>query len=139
MVRSVSAIAIASLIGMISLPSLAQKRQTPTPNRQGDYNSAITTFPDGSQVVLLSWFTNIRSGKLNCRSTPGVNQRVIKQFQPNDLLQVNPGTKNSQEPIMRDSQGNPWLRVKIVNNQGKTQGNCFVRANKQFIEPNSLE
>ncbi|MDB9307051.1 SH3 domain-containing protein [Nodularia spumigena CS-591/12] len=139
MVRSVSAIAIASLIGMISLPSLAQQRQTPTPNRQGDYNSAITIFPDGSQVVLLSWFTNIRSGKLNCRSTPGVNQRVIKQFQPNDLLQVNPGTKNSQEPIMRDSQGNPWLRVKIVNNQGKTQGNCFVRANKQFIEPNSLE
>ncbi|MEA5513055.1 SH3 domain-containing protein [Nodularia sp. UHCC 0506] len=139
MVRSVSAIAIASLIGIISLPSLAQQRQTPTPNRQGDYNSAYTIFPDGSQAILLSWFTNIRSGRLNCRSAPGLNQRVIQQFQPDELLQVNAGANNSQEPIMRDSQGNPWLRVKIVNNQGKTQGNCFVRANRQFIEPNSLE
>ncbi|TVP66034.1 MAG: SH3 domain-containing protein [Nodularia sp. (in: Bacteria)] len=139
MVRSVAAIAIASLIGIISIPSLAQQRQTPTPNRQGDYNSAITKFPDGNQAVLLSWFTNIRSGKLNCRSAPGVNQRVIKQFQPNELLQTDAGASNSQEAIVRDSQGNPWLRVKIVNNQGQTQGNCFVRANRQFIEPNSLE
>jgi len=139
MVRPVAAIAIASLIGIISLPSLAQARQIPTPNRQGDYNSALTKFPDGSKAVLLSWFTKIRSGKLNCRSAPGANQRVIKQFQPNDLLQANAGKNNSQEPIVRDRQGNPWLRVKIVNNQGKTQGNCFVRANRQFIEPNSLE
>ncbi|MBE9201399.1 MULTISPECIES: SH3 domain-containing protein [unclassified Nodularia (in: cyanobacteria)] len=139
MVRPVAAIAIASLIGIISLPSLAQQRQTPTPTRQGDYNSAITKFPDGSQAVLLSWFTKIRSGKLNCRSAPGVNQRVIKQFQANELLQADAGAKNSQEPIVRDSQGNPWLRVKIANNQGKTQGTCFVRANRQFIEPNSLE
>lgn len=38
MVRLVAAIAIASLIGIISLPSLAQERQIPTANREGDYN-----------------------------------------------------------------------------------------------------
>lgn len=135
MFRPVAAIAIASFIGIISLSSLAQERQTPTSNGQGDYNSAITKFPDGSKAVLLSWFTNIRSGKLNCRSAPGVNQRVIQQFQANDLIQADAGANNSQEPIVRDSQGNPWLRVKIANNQGT----CFVRANRQFIEPNSLE
>ncbi|GAX34924.1 SH3 domain-containing protein [Nodularia sp. NIES-3585] len=139
MVRYVAAIAIASFMGMISLPSLAQQRQTPKPNVQGDYNSAITKFPDGSKAVLLSWFTNIRNGRLNCRSAPGVNQRIIQQFQPNDLIQVDAGANNSQELIVRDSQGNPWLRVKIVNNQGQSHRNCFVRANRQFIEPNSLE
>ncbi|YAF97510.1 MAG: SH3 domain-containing protein [Nodularia sp. CChRGM 3473] len=134
-----TAIAIASFICVISLPSLAQERQIPTPDFQGNYNSAITKFPDGSQAVLLSWFTNIRSSRLNCRSAPGLHQRIIKQFQANDLLQADAGTNNSQEPILRDAQGKPWLRVKIVNHQGKTSSNCFVRANKQFIEPNSLE
>ncbi|MEA5580650.1 SH3 domain-containing protein [Nodularia harveyana UHCC-0300] len=157
MVRPVIVIAIASSIGIISLITLAQHRQRPTPQAEGDdnsvvnerqipnpetegdYNSAVTKFPDGSEAILLSWFNNIPSGTLNCHSAPGLNQPVIHEFKPNDLLQADAGKNNSQEPIIKDSQSKPWLRVKIVNNQGETPGTCFVRANQQFIEPNSLE
>lgn len=139
MFRPAVTIAIASLSVLISLPSLAQELQIPQPDGRGNYNSAAITFSDGSKSVLLSWFTNIQSSKLNCRIAPGLNQQVIKQFSPNDLLQADAGAKNSQQPIVQDAQGNPWLRVRIVNHQGRIQGRCFVRANKQFIEPNSLE
>ncbi|WP_414527085.1 hypothetical protein [Nodularia chucula] len=114
MVRPVVAIAIASFIGIISLSTLAQQRhiptsakkgddisptqqrQIPTPQQEGDYNSAITKFPDGSQSVLLSWFTNIPNGKLNCHNTAGINQPVIHEFEPNQLLQPDAGENIQQ-------------------------------------------
>jgi hypothetical protein len=139
MVSPVMALAITSFIGIISLGTLALQRQIPTPQQSGDYNSAITTFPDGSEAILLSWFTNISSGTLNCRNAPRNNQQVIHEFQPDQLLQADAGVNHSEEPIIKDSQGKPWLRVKIVNNQGETQGTCFVRAHEDFIVPNSLE
>jgi hypothetical protein len=139
MFRPAVIFAIANLFSLFSLPSLAQARQLPQPDSQGNYTSAVTIFPDGSKAVLLSWFTNIQSSRLNCRRRPGLNQQVIQQFLPNDLIQADAGVHNSQEPIVQDTQGNPWLQVRIINHQGRSQGSCFVRANQQFIAPNSLE
>ena len=139
MLRLLPAIAIITSISTIATIALAQRDQEPIPDRNGDYNSIQRISANGEEIQGVagehrSW--RVVSPGLNCRNGPGVNHRVSRQFAQEDLFQAASfGRGGSDEVIViqRDSAGKPWLRV-VLN-----RGQCFVRANSRYIEPNSLE
>ena len=134
MFRSV-AIAVIATISLLP-PSLAQQRQILNSDRQGDYNSGSVKAPNGSTNPIPYWTARIRTAKLNCRVEPGASKLVLMQFKPGEIIPADPGT-GTGEAIVRDTQGSPWLRVKMLDSQGIARSSCFVRANKQYIEPSN--
>ncbi len=127
------AIAVIATISLLS-PSFAQQRQSLNSDRQGDYNSASIKVANGKITPVPYWTASIRTAKLNCRVEPGASKLVLMQFKPGEIIPADPGTG---EAIVRDTQGSPWLRVKMLDNQGIARSSCFVRANKQYIEPSN--
>ncbi|MBD1938194.1 SH3 domain-containing protein [Microcoleus sp. FACHB-68] len=139
MLRFVPAIVITTSICTIATIALAQRNQEPIPDRNGDYNSIQRISANGQEIQGVagehrSW--RVVTEGLNCRNGPGVNHRVNRQFAQEDLFQAASfGRGGSDEVIViqRDNAGKPWLRVELNG------GQCFVRANSRYIEPNSLE
>ena len=134
MLCHLQAIAIATLVSGISTVALAQFDPTPSPNRNGDYNTIEVKNDKGKQYEYYSWVVIATS--LNCRSAPGTQNPIVTRFAKNQLLQAGSfgrGRSDEVEVIQRDAKGKPWMRVILK------RGQCFVRANQQYIEPNSLE
>lgn len=139
MLRFLPAIVIMTLISPLATIALAQRDQEPIPDRNGDYNSIQRIRANGEEIQGVagehrSW--RVISPGLNCRNGPGINHGISRQFAQEDLFQAASfGRGGSDEVIViqRDSAGKPWLRVEI------NQGQCFVRANSRYIEPNTLE
>lgn len=129
----------ATSIFTLSTVALAQRDLNPTPDGNGDYNSIQRISADGKAIEGVrgehrSW--RIVAANLNCRKGPGVTHQVIQQFAKEHLIQAASfGRGGSDEVIVmqRDDQGKPWMRVAL------NTGQCFVRANSRYIEPNSLE
>lgn len=139
MLRFVPALMIMTSICSFSTLALAQRDREPIPDRNGDYNSIQRISANGEEIQGVagehrSW--RVISQGLNCRNGPGVNHPISRQFAQEDLFQAASfGRGGSDEVIViqRDSAGKPWLRVEIK------EGQCFVRANSRYIEPNTLE
>jgi hypothetical protein len=95
----------------------------PVANAQGDYRQAWGRW----QVVSAD-------GKLNCRATP--NGTVIHTFKQGEEIVLD-GRLN---PTITINNGRPWLYVPYVG-YPYSEANykpCYVRANSQYISPNSL-
>jgi hypothetical protein len=137
MFRSV-AIAVIMTISLLP-PSQAQQRQVLNSDRQGDYYSGSIKLANGSKTLIPYWTARIQTSKLNCRVEPGASKLVLMQFKPGEVIPADPGTDKFGEAIVRDTQGSPWLRVKMLDNQGIARSSCFVRANKQYIEPSNKQ
>jgi hypothetical protein len=139
MIRCLQAIAIATLISSISIATLAQIDQNPSPDRNGDYNTIQRKDVNGKQMEGAyyehrSWVVITTS--LNCRNKPGTQNQIVRRFAKNQLIEAASfGRGGSDEVIViqGDANGKPWMRVNLK------PGQCFVRANERYIEPNSLE
>jgi hypothetical protein len=133
------AIAMATLLSSISTVTLAQIDQNPSPDRNGDYNTIQRKDVNGKQMdgayyEHRSW--RVIATSLNCRSAPGNHNQIVRRFAKNQLIEaasIGRGGSDEVVVIQRDASGKPWMRVNLK------PGQCFVRANDQYIEPNSLE
>ena len=56
---------------------------------------------------------------------------VVFAFSKGQELSAVTGNWGAQQIMLRDRDGNPWLGV----NTNRQRGDCFVRANRRFIEP----
>lgn len=139
MFHRILAITIFTSISTVATITLAQLDLNPSSDRNGDYNSIQRKNPDGTIIngtrgEHRSW--RIVATSLNCRSNPGINNRIIRRFAKDQLIQsasIGRGGADEVIVVQRDTNGKPWMRVNL------DPGQCFVRANSQFIEPNSLE
>ncbi|MDF0554699.1 hypothetical protein [Kamptonema sp. UHCC 0994] len=139
MLHRLQAIAIATLLFNISTIALAQIDQNPSPDRNGNYNTIQRKDVNGKQMEGVyyehrSWIVIATS--LNCRSAPGTQNQIVRRFAKNQLIEAasfGRGGSDEVVVIQRDASGKPWMRVNLK------PGQCFVRANHQYIEPNSLE
>ena len=66
----------------------------------------------------------VDDGGLNCRSGPGVSNKVQKTFAQGKELSIN---AKYEDPLQYDPDGKPWLAV------GQPGLDCFVRANESLI------
>ncbi len=98
---------------LLPFPAFAQA----IPDSTGDYYSWAS-----------NWIVAINSGNLNCRSGPGTNYRIVTRFPKASYLPT--FSELEGEPIRRDRQGRPWVRIKWTGTGGSP---CFVRANVSFI------
>lgn len=87
------------------------------PDSRGDYYSWAA-----------NWIVATKSGNLNCRSGPGTNYRTVTKFSRASYLAT--FSELEGDPIRRDRQGRPWVRIKWSGTSGSP---CFVRANVSFI------
>ena len=139
MLRFVASMVMITSIFSMATIALAQRDREPIPDRNGDYNSIQRISANGEEIQGVagehrSW--RVVTEGLNCRNGPGINHRINRQFAQEDLFQAASfGRGGSDEVIViqRDNAGKPWLRVAVNG------GQCFVRANSRYIEPNSLE
>ncbi|HLO47662.1 MAG TPA: hypothetical protein VK211_04510 [Kamptonema sp.] len=139
MLCRLQAIASAIILSSISTVALAQIDQNPSPDINGDYNTIQRKDVKGKQMdgayyEHRSWVVIATS--LNCRSSPGVQNPIVRRFAKNQLIEaasIGRGGSDEVLVIQRDAGGKPWMRVNLK------PGQCFVRANHQYIEPNSLE
>lgn len=139
MLRRLQAIALATLLSNISTVALAQIDQNPSPDRNGDYNTIQRKDVNGKQMEGAyyehrSWI--VIATILNCRRAPGTQNQIVRRFTKNQLIEAasfGRGGSDEVVVIQRDASGKPWMRVDLK------PGQCFVRANHQYIEPNSLE
>lgn len=139
MIRRLQALALATLLSNISTIALAQIDQNPSPDRNGDYNTIQRKDVNGKQMEGAyyehrSWI--VIATLLNCRRAPGTQNQIVRRFAKNQLIEAasfGRGGSDEVVVIQRDASGKPWMRVNLK------PGQCFVRANHQYIEPNSLE
>ncbi len=88
------------------------------PDSRGDYYSWAA-----------NWIVATQSGNLNCRSGPATNYRIVTKFSRASYLAT--FSELEGDPIRRDRQGLPWVRVKWANARDTLP--CYVRANVSFI------
>ena len=113
MLRNVAAIAITSAIAIAPLAAYGVE---PQPDRQGNFH----------QVNWQSWRVVDRDPNgLNCRQGPGINYQIVRKL--NFLRPITPVSSSS---VKLDQDRDPWLQVKLENNQS-----CFVRSHSAYILP----
>jgi hypothetical protein len=123
------AITLATTISVLPTLAIAQtKFQYPQPNRQGDYTSILSKFPNGEKTPHLVW--KVVSNQLNCRNQAGGNYPVVRSLSKGNSIDIVGKAK-----IYRDQQGKPWLYVAKEGSAEDIKIRCFVRANTQFIKP----
>ncbi|MCT7950066.1 SH3 domain-containing protein [Ancylothrix sp. C2] len=133
MFSSIFPVSVAFLISSTPVPF--ENTQLPIPDQRGDYQSIQKITHDGKPVQGARGehrYWRVMTVGLNCRNAPGTNNKIIRQFAKNDVLQAGSfGRGGSDEVIViqKDKAGKPWLRVVIKG------GQCFVRANSKFINP----
>ncbi|WP_156803795.1 hypothetical protein [Lyngbya sp. PCC 8106] len=100
----------------------------PSPDKKGDFNwnnSGTWLSQPLRYSTWPKWKVTSSDGELNCRDKP--NGKIKRVYQMNvDQIEVNKDRANVFELSPGKS---PWL----LTNQG-----CYVRANKQFIQPISM-
>ena len=114
---------------------LAQTSPVPKPDRNGNYfsnDAPIKGTVSGRLMAGSLW--QVVSRGLNCRSQKGTRHRIVRQFKQGGLLQADVGRGGADEVLLnaKDENGNPWMRVRSA--QG-TNYNCYVRANRLYIQP----
>ncbi|MGG6296542.1 hypothetical protein ACQ4M4_19290 [Leptolyngbya sp. AN02str] len=123
--------AIATVLSGLSVPASAQMAEVPSPNRNGDYTTAVMRGNRGNTYQVTRWLVvDPDPTYLNCRATP--NGRVQARLAPGTLLRA---VFEQNDAVIRQN-GSPWLRVRPSG--GSTVGEtspCYVRANRQYIAP----
>jgi hypothetical protein len=128
--KSLLSFTFATTISLIPTLVIAQTNsfQYPQPNRQGDYTSILSKFPNGQKSPHLVW--KVVNRQLNCRAQAGGNYRVVRLLSKGDNIDIVVKPK-----IYLDKQGKPWLYVAKEGSAEDLKIRCFVRANTQFIKP----
>ncbi|MCE7872130.1 hypothetical protein DYH09_17355 [bacterium CPR1] len=108
------------------------------PNDRGDYEKNNW---DGSNLALGEVRSPEMAGSLwkvlaytKGHTEPNPDSRVVHGFAPGTILQADVGRGGADEVLLnaKDSQGSCWMRVR--DRKGNPL-NCYVRANKESIEP----
>ncbi|MBD1924250.1 hypothetical protein H6F77_24730 [Microcoleus sp. FACHB-831] len=135
------AIKIIGLVYSLNSVAFAQDIDKSSPNRFGDYYSndapVKATLPLNSSLMAGSVW-RVVSNNLNCRSTPGTNNRIIKKFNKDDVIQAEVGRGGSDEVLLnaRDIAGKPWMPVRYERAKNSPDRmRCYVRANSRYITP----
>lgn len=133
MLQSFFPVTVAVLISSTPIPY--RNTQLPVPDQKGDYYSIQVISRDGKLVEGVRGehrYWQVLTAGLNCRKAPGTDNKIIRQFAKNDVLEAGSfGRGGSDEVIViqKDKTDKPWLRVVIK------EGQCFVRANSKYIKP----
>ncbi|HEY9638674.1 MAG TPA: hypothetical protein V6D14_35150 [Coleofasciculaceae cyanobacterium] len=106
-----------ALAAMISSFPIAVFATDAKPDARGDYNAWAS-----------NWIVVINSGNLNCRSEPGTSYRILTKYTRASTLPTL--SELEGDPIRRDRQGLPWVRIKWAGTGGSP---CYIRANTSFI------
>lgn len=132
-----------SLITVFSFNSLAISQNSPRnlPDRFGDYyyNTATqrgTVSPSSRLSPGPLW--RVRVNSLNCRTQPGINSPIVRQFNQGDTIQVDVGRGGSDEVLIngKDATGKPWMPVRGKEGEPLSrEKRCYVRAHRRYIQP----
>jgi hypothetical protein len=107
----------------------------PQPDQNGNYMGNDAPLKGTSRFMAGSLWQVVSRG-LNCRSNPGMQTAIARQFKQGEILQADVGRGGADEVLInaKDEKGNPWMRVRSA--QGKDY-KCYVRANRLYIQPHS--
>jgi hypothetical protein len=126
-------LAMATLVSLAS-GAVAQSLSS-QPDRNGNYysNDAPVKATPSSGRLMAGSLWEVTAHELNCRRAPRSNAPVVHQFQQGDVLQANVYRGGSDEVLLnrKDADGNPWMPVR----RDGSAHECYVRANRQFIQP----
>ncbi len=128
-------IVVPMMVFSIARSTVAQTPAWPIPDGEGNYFSNETpvqgTVPSPRMGGSL-W--QVVASELNCRSNMGMQSAIVRQFKPGEVLQADVGRGGADEVRLnaKDATGKPWLRVR---SQGGQDLNCYVRANRRYIQP----
>jgi len=132
----------------------AQLAGIPTPDADGDFNTALQGGSNGNIYATSRWLVMPQGSlALNCRESP--NGRVTSRLMPGSIVQAKfnvplqlggrGSAVNPDADAIDLSTGSPWLRITgtgdlvfpIARDQpGETRiGECYVRANLRYIAP----
>lgn len=140
-----------------SQSAIAQVAETPNPETNGDFNTAILSGNMGNYYANNQWLVmpQADTGVLNCRQSP--NGPVVARIAEGAIVQAifdgplqtgDRGTPlNSEADAIDLSTGKPWLHVDStgylffppVGGSNSQSTSCYVRANLQYIAPINAE
>ena len=123
------------LLNFVPIAAIAQTAETPEPDANGNYTTAIlhgnrnNTYPNKKWLVV-----DPDSTYLNCRVRP--NGEVRSRIPPGAIITAE--LVDGEAIVNQD--GSFWLRIGgtdplIIPSTRGSLGTCFVRANRQFIAP----
>jgi hypothetical protein len=137
--------------------AIAQVAEVPNPNSNGDFKSAFQRGNRGfykidKWLVVQPMGDGVENYALNCRYTPNgeLRSRIIRGAIITAVFTGNPNLRRvdppdpSNDAIVLDSDGSPWLRVKGSLEElaypakpasFDQLGDCYVRANLKYIAP----
>lgn len=142
------------IVAPYSQAAIAQTAQAAPADSNGDFNTAIMSGNIGNFYPTSRWLVMPQGSlSLNCRESP--NGRVVSRLMPGSVVQAKfngplqlggrGSAINTEADAIDLSIGKPWLRITgtgdfvlpISRDQpGETQiGECYVRANLQYIAP----
>lgn len=141
------------IITPYSQAAIAQVAETPQPDSNGDFNSAILSGNIGNYYPNSRWLVmpQADTGMLNCRESP--NGPVVSRIVPGAIVQaifdgpLQTGGRGTPLNIGADaidlSTGKPWLHIASTGNlvfppaggSDSQPSSCYVRANLQYIAP----
>ena len=136
--------------------AIAQVSDTPQPDSNGDFNTAILSGHLGNYYPNNRWLVmpQLDNGALNCRESP--NGRIVARVVDGAIIQasfnqpIQSGGRGSALNPGADAidlaSGKPWLKVTATGNlffpPARSEGGdraqptvCYVRANLQYIAP----
>lgn len=119
----------------IAHSTCAQPPALPQPDRDGnDFSNETPVKGTAPHPLMSGSFWQVVSSKLNCRSHAGLNYDVVRQFKQGDRLQADVGRGGADEVMLnfKEATGQPWMRVRNARGQNL---NCYVRANRAYIQP----
>jgi hypothetical protein len=121
-----------ALLTVANLTAIVSAQVSPDSN--GDYyrNDAPARAVRSANHLTPGSLWQVVAVGLNCRSAPGTQQAIVRQFWQGDILQVNIGRGGSDEVFINpsDRNGKPWLPVRT-----EEALTCYVRANDRYIQP----
>lgn len=123
-----------ALVMGAAAPAIAQMAEVPTPNRNGDYTTAVMQGNRGNYYNRRWLVVDPDPTYLNCRISP--NGAVRSRIAPGAILTAE--FVRNEAIVFQD--GSPWLRVRGTDaltfvQRGQSLGTCYVRANRQYIAP----
>jgi hypothetical protein len=148
------AIATSTLVGYFSSVAIAQIADVPQPNSHGDFTTAFVQGHRGyyanEKWLAISQSGDRRDAALNCRYAP--NGEIRSRIVPGAIVEAvflgEPNIPGTSEPNWANDaivleNGVPWLRVRGTSGlfdparagDFESLGECYVRANQQYIAP----
>lgn len=117
---------------VLTQPSLAQMAGVPTPNRNGDFTTALQSGNRGDVYPTRKWLViDPDPTYLNCRATP--NGAIRERIAPGAILTA-VFSEGGDAIVLHNSAY--WLRVNGTNPLAVGDLEiCYVRANRRYIAP----